>query len=372
MAASGASASAKPASKGQFAKRFAAWWDGRDYVPEEPAAPAKDELSPAPAPSGVELKTASSTAEPAHGPVSGGEPADGLDALIDDRKESPAAVREVMSRDLPPLYLAQAMPSAFAGNPRVAALEAIWGVGQFVPGDPRFDMELAEALDLIVATRKTVLTLGVNLPTLEAIADVTSARITALDWREPCVGQIQAGLGRLTNRIEVKLSDIERMNVGIPPEGGFAGLVSVDAFTYADYKPGLVSKAHRLLRPGAVWAVLDYVGEAELVPSGAFASAWAQPQLCGARTLPRLLTEGGFQVMSDDTATERLLGAAGRAIRGLPGRLDDFVAQAQGPAGALALRELAWELQSWRTRMRVLGTRGLQARLIIARRGPGA
>jgi hypothetical protein len=365
MAGAAAPSHGKPAAKGQFAKRFSAWWEGREYSEgEEP--PAAEAATPAP-PAHPDADGAVSVhlSEAAQDNISA------FDAIATQDVHAPKDVRANLAQDLPPLQLGRTAGSEPAGHPRIAALEAIWGAGLFVPGDPRIDMELAEALDLVVATRKTILTLGVNLPTLEAISDVTSARLLALDWREPCVARVQAGLGRLMNRISVKLSDIERMNIGVAPEGGFAGFVSVDAFTYADYKPGLVSQAFKLLRPGAVWAILDYVGETEALPAGAFASAWAQPQVCGHRTLPRLLIEGGFEVMSDDTATERLLGAANRAVRSLPARLDDFAAHAQGAKGALALRELAWELQTWRTRMRILGTRALEARLIIARRGPG-
>jgi hypothetical protein len=264
------------------------------------------------------------------------------------------------------------VPEDGLGDPRTAALMTVWGEGCFGPHDPRLAVDIAEALDLVVATSRTVAVVGANLPLIAAVAEVTSARLHLMDWRKPCLDRVSDGLGRLAGRCTRQVSEPDRLNPQPPPPGGVAGLVTLEAMTFADYKPGLVHQAWRALRPGARWVLLDWVAEPPNPPglAAGFASAWVTPQPTNYRTLPRLLKEGGFTVVSDQSAGERIARAAERAFRSLPGRLEDFTRVAKGPEGALALKELAWELSAWKLRLKLLGAGGVDVRMIIATRDP--
>ena len=113
----------------------------------------------------------------------------------------------------------------------------------------------------------------------------------------------------------------------------------------------------RGLKPKALGVIEAYCG----VPGGdiaaGFASAFREPQIRPAPAIAALLEDAGLRIDANDDITDAHIEAAKAGFRRLGETLKENAALSPG-----AGRELAWETEAWRVRVRLLATRRLERR----------
>ncbi|MAK62133.1 MAG: hypothetical protein CMK09_14270 [Ponticaulis sp.] len=287
---------------GNFAGRFAAWWNGQDYVPgQEPVAESKPKAKPVSAPVSSPSETS--------GPV---------------------------------------LSSA---ESRISALETLWGEGRFSPAGGQLYARVTE-----------------NLPELEkgaldrfGVINTDPAWLTQLisrlgccpvisEWRPPC----ETRFGESHPDFDVISGDLDRPT--FTPES-LQMVFSQDAFAFADHKSGLAVRVWRSLKPGSQWLVLDTVrGNAKGNLSPAFASSWAEPQLCRGDEIVEICESAGFELARDE---DDVTGDVVQAYRSSIARFSDEMEtrlpeQLKHVNKAVFMQELGWEAESWKWRQRAL------------------
>jgi hypothetical protein len=342
------------ASGGDFAGRFGAWWDGKDYVPPAPAEgeDASAEAKPAPEP---EAKPAADIKpEPEGQAEAKSEPDAKAEVKSEPKADSIAAVRAE----------AEKAANQDAGSLRVKALEMLWGEGRLSPGARAIDVRLLDALLDQTDKAGDIGFIGVDAALLTAFASRSDRKALATEWRTGYVARLR----ELAPKAETEAGDIDRPR-------GFAdqsleGVVSYEAFAYADHKAGLVARVHRSLSGAGRWVFLDTTRKTNKTPPEAFASAWAEPQLATADEIQELLTLAGFGSVQKVPMTEQVLDAARAGYARLSQALESAASNGlTGREGALFLQELAWEAQSWRARIRALEGGALEINLWVADKG---
>jgi hypothetical protein len=335
--------------------RIGAWWDGRDYVasppaeegaegakaekPEKPEKPAKEE-KPARAEARPEEKPA--TKEPKPEPV------------------KDATVQEAQARDVepePPLEVD-------AASIRIKALETIWGEGRLAPGSEALDSMMLDAVLEHADKLGGIGFIGPDAALLNAFAGRSDRAAHAAEWRAGCAERLRA----LAPRAVIETCDLDR------PRGfgdhTLEGVVSCEAFAFADHKAGLAHRVCRSLTEHGRWVFLDTTRNTTKTPPEAFASAWAEPQLLTNDDVWEYLQHAGFGSIKKESVTELVLSAAREGYERLGKALEEAAAQGlDGREGALFLQELAWEAQSWRARVRALEGGALEVNLWVADRG---
>ncbi|MEZ5937140.1 MAG: hypothetical protein R3C52_02850 [Hyphomonadaceae bacterium] len=322
-----------PTARAEIGARFGAWWDGRDYVPgAEGDEPGAETHSNAPV----------------------------ADAA--DHAAEPSAQAEK------PRTTGSSAGHAIKGaglTPRLKALETLWGEGAFGPASTDLQDHLFDAVFEGDLTAGDIGFIGADPALITACRARTGGGLFASEWRSGCVDRIEA----LAPDVTVSFSDLDRSkSLGAGP---LRALVSVDAFAYADHKAGLVARAYRMIADKGRWVFLETVKHTKKAPSEAFASAWAEPQLTTEIDIEETLDLAGFAVLERVDVTQQVLEAAHAAFAQLPGLLDQ-TAGAEGRDGALFLRELSWEIQSWRARMRALEGGALQVFMWVVEKGHDA
>lgn len=283
-----------------FAGRLSAWWDGRDYAPGEVSADVHD-----------------------------------------------FPTTDTSVRSAPDMPLKQLSP----GLSRVAALETIWGEGRFSPASTELYGRIAEGMMSLSGGTDTRFGIVNGDPSLtHYFMGVSGACPVIAEWRTPCVERFKLQYPDF----EILKGDLDRPSF---EPGSLGLLVSFDAFAYADHKSGLAVRALRSLSPGAQWVVIDLVrGRAKGSLSPAFATAWAEPQLCESHDIVEVCEAAGFELSSDEDdvsgdvvqASRSAFKRFGQDIEGsLSGRLNSVNRQ-------VFMRELAWEAESWKWRQRAL------------------
>jgi hypothetical protein len=322
-----------PGARAELSARLGAWWDGRDYVPPEPAeteeaAAANSEPQPTPPPA----------------PPSEPEPeVSSANAVPPPRKRRRAAA-------------AADFDSSDGPDPRVRALETLWGEGRFAAGSGALDQLLLDEAFGSSDAAGEIGFLGADAALMLACRARSNRPIAASDWRTGCAARVEA----LVEGVAVERSEPDRPK-GLPASG-LASLVSLDALAFADHKAGLIARAHKALGDAGRWIVLDTVRTTRRAPAEAFASAWAEPQLANAEELEELLRLAGFRILRSISVSDLVIGAAREGYARLSGALEEAVRSGQsGRSGALYLQELAWEAASWRARMRALEGGALSA-----------
>ena len=290
--------------------RFAAWWEGEAF--DEAAALAA-----------IEAAANDKTTEGAE------------DALF----------------DLPP----------FDMPPRLTALAALWGGGRVRPGDDA--SEKLEPARLGIAAEGVLAVLGPGLEApLVAIAAAHAGKIEVFEWREESFEALKYGVAKanLTERVGLARIDLE---AHVFPLAFYDGLISVDDFAYCGHPPHLALQVVKCLKPGAAAVVECYVGLKCAEFPTAFASAFAEPQIRAHGDLLQIFADAGLAVESDEDLTEEFLGLARDGFK----RLSE-VLTGQAKLEVAAARELAWEAEAWRVRMKLLAQRRLERRRFILRR----
>jgi hypothetical protein len=281
-----------------------------------------------------------------------------VEAAANDEAKSTEGAEDALF-DLPP----------FDMPPRLTALAALWGEGRVRPGDEA--SEKLEPARLGIAPEGVLAVLGPGLEApLVAIAAAHAGKIEAFEWREESFEALKHGVAKanLAERIGLARIDLE---AHVFPLAFYDGLISVDDFAYCGYPPHLALQVVKCLKPGAAAVIECYVGLKCAEFPTAFASAFAEPQIRAHGDLLQIFADAGLALESDEDLTDEFLSLARDGFK----RLSE-VLTGQAKLEVAAARELAWEAEAWRVRMKLLAQRRLERRRFILRRpaeaGPDA
>jgi hypothetical protein len=329
--------------------RLGAWWDGRDYVAPQPGeAGAEDAKAEEPAkPSKAEAKPKEKPAKNKPQPELKSEP-------------TPEPATEATTGE----PVAELLPELDTASIRIKALETIWGEGRLAPGSATLDTMLLDEVLEHAHKLGGVGFIGSDAALLNAFANRSERAAHAAEWRPGCAERLKT----LAPKAVIETCDLDR------PRGfgdhTLEGMVSCEAFAFADHKAGLAHRVCRSLAEHGRWVFLDTTRNTAKTPPEAFASAWAEPQLLTNDDIHEFLQHAGFGTIRKEPVTELVLSAAREGYARLGQALEHAAAQGlEGREGALFLQELAWEAQSWRARTRALEGGALEVNLWIADRG---
>lgn len=244
---------------------------------------------------------------------------------------------------------------------RLTALGLLWGEGRVRPGDAAADKLEPARIGLAPDGLLAVLGPGLVGP-IEAVASVHPGKIEAYEWRDETIEALKVGVrkAKLDERVSVAKIDLEA-HVFTP--AGFDGLLSIDDFAYCGYPPHLAQQIMKSLKPGACAVVECYVGFKSAELATAFASSFAEPQIRAHGDILQFFTDAGMALEADEDLTEEFLDTARQNFKQLGDKLKE--------AGALdvaAARELAWEAEAWRMRLKLLQQRRLERRRFTLRK----
>lgn len=291
--------------------RFKAWWEGEDFDP----AAAEAALAEA------------AEAVDAAGPTA----------------TAPSPDLELFEPETPPL------------SPRFEALFRLWGEHRITPGDAAEEGQIGQRLGLVGEAALAIIGPGHAAPII-AVAGGFPGAITAHEWRDDTRAACEAAVARagLAARVRVAPADLDTIHFA---SESVDGLWSVDDFTYADHAAGLAHQITRALKPGAAALIDTYSAEqgAALAPS--FATAFAEPHLRAHAALCEMFHDCGLRLEHDDDISAAHVALAKRGFK----RLEEaLAAAAQGGLGVHTLREIAWEAEAWRARIRFLNQKRLR------------
>ena len=249
----------------------------------------------------------------------------------------------------------------FEWPPRLAAVTRLWGAHRLRPGDDSADRLEPARLGLAPDGRLAVLGPGLAAP-LIAIAETHPGPIEAFEWREETIDALRAGLKQagLSERISVARIDLKSY---VWAANQFDGLWSIDDFAYCSYPPHLAHQIVKALKPGACAVIECYSGLPTSSYATAFASCFAEPQIRAHGDLLNFFADVRLMLEADEDLTEDFFGYAKAGFKNLGAALAD-------PAGldVVAVRELAWEAEAWRTRLKLIGQRRLERRRFTLRK----
>jgi len=245
--------------------------------------------------------------------------------------------------------------------PRLVALALLWGEGRVRPGDSTADTLEPARIGLAGDGVLAVLGPGLHGP-LIAVAGAHPGVIEAFEWRDETIDTLKHGVAKaqLAERISVTNIDLEA-HVFTP--GGFDGILSIDDFAYCGYPPHLAQQIMKSLKPGASAVVECYVGFKSEDLASAFASSFAEPQIRAHGDILQFFTDAGLTLEADEDLTEEFLATARTAFKALGEKLAEA-----GAVEPSAARELAWESEAWRVRLKLLAQRRLERRRFILRK----
>lgn len=245
--------------------------------------------------------------------------------------------------------------------PRLVALATLWGEGRVRPGDATADGLEPARLGLAPEGVLAVLSPGLEAPVI-AIADGHAGKIEAFEWREETLEALKHGVAKanLADRVSVTRIDLEA-HVFSPNH--YDGLVSTDDFAYCGYPPHLAQQIMKCLKPGACAVVECYVGLRAEELRTAFASSFAEPQIRAHGDLLQFFADAGLVLEADEDLTDEFLALARAAFKALGDRLTQG-----GALQPAAARELAWEAEAWRMRLKLLAQRRLERRRFTLRK----
>ncbi len=245
--------------------------------------------------------------------------------------------------------------------PRLAALALLWGDNRVRPGDATGEGLEPARLGLAADGVLAVLGPGLSAP-VEALAAAHPGRIEVFEWREETLDALKHGVkqAKLTDRVNVARIDLEA-HVFTP--ASFDGILSIDDFAYCGFPPHLAQQLMKSLKPGACAVVEVYVGLKGGELATAFASSFAEPQIRAHGDVLQVFKDTGFALEADEDLTDDFLATARQAFKNLGERLT----QAGGIEPSSA-RELAWETEAWRMRLKLLAQRRLERRRFVLRK----
>jgi len=250
---------------------------------------------------------------------------------------------------------------AFDPPPRLIALGVLWGEGRIRPGDSTADKLEPARIGLAPDGVLAVLGPG-HVGPLAAVAGAHPGTIEVFEWREETFAALEHGIAKhkLDKRVSAARIDLEA-HVFAPNH--YDGLLSTDDFAYCSYPPHLAQQIMKCLKPGACAVVECYVGLRAAELATAFASSFAEPHIRAHGDLLQFFTDAGLAVEADEDLTEEFLDTARQSFKQLADKL-----AAAGALDVATARELAWEAEAWRMRMRLMGQRRLERRRFILRK----
>lgn len=320
-------AALKKLTGGDVAGRFAAWWNGEDYSPEPDDETASDDAAKI-ASKAKKTKGKKKTPKPEAVPDAG----------------TKVSVR----------------PKLSSTASRIAALEAIWGEGRFGPaGAELYNRITANLPEGASGEERKFGVLNTDPAWVnQFVAELGSVPVIA-EWRSSCANRYH----ETHPDFDLITGDLDR-----PPfEPGSMDLIfSHDAFAYADHKSGLAVRIHRSLAPGGQWIVLDTVrGSATGNLAPAFASAWAEPQLCNPDEIQEICESVGFEVArEEEDVTGDVVQACKTSLDRFAAELESRMADKLPAVNKIAfMQELGWETESWKWRQRAYAGDLIHARI---------
>ncbi len=246
-------------------------------------------------------------------------------------------------------------------SPRLAALALVWGEGRIAPGDPSAEALIPAQLGLDASHRLMVVGPGALAP-LAALAAAHEGPIAAYEWREETAAHVnaaarRAGLGaRVTvQRIDLETHAFEAESVD--------GIMSFDEFSFVDEPTRLAHHVAKALKQNACILIETYAGLPSPDIAPAFASAFAEPHIRAAGDIAHFLMESGLKIEAHEDITGEHVELARLGFK----RLEEALKSGAGLEAHVA-RELAWEAEAWRTRLKMLTGGRLERRRIVARR----
>ncbi len=249
----------------------------------------------------------------------------------------------------------------YAQPPRLVALAALWGADRIRPGDATADR--LEPLRIGLGPDGVLAVLGPgHLGPIVAVAAAHPGRIDVFDWREETFEAIKHGVAKakFAGRVSAARIDLE---AHVFPANHYNGVLSIDDFAYCSYPPHLAQQIMRCLKPRACAVVESYVGLRAAELATAFASSFAEPHIRSRGDLLQCFRDAGLFVEADDDLTEEFLATARQCFKALGDKL-----AGEGALDVAAARELAWEAEAWRMRLRLLAQRRLERRRFILRK----
>jgi hypothetical protein len=244
-------------------------------------------------------------------------------------------------------------------DPRLQALELLWGEGRIGPGAD--EAALLTKLELPEGGALAVMGPGLAAPVI-ALAQAGRA-LTVLEWRSETRPALNAAIAAAgTPDVHVDAFDLDVTTLALD---AFAGLISFDDLTYAGHAPHLALQIARAVKPGGRAILECYVGPPGPDLAHAFASAFAEPQVRARSDIEHALSEAGFDFEGEEDLTDSHIALARARFEALPGLMSGKEAPALCPGAA---RELAWETETWRVRLRMLARRRLERRRFTLRR----
>jgi hypothetical protein len=267
-----------------------------------------------------------------------------------------AAAFEAQFEPAPPVAANDAAEDLFEPerDQRLAALQLVWGEGRLAPGDDTID-ELAPArLAAPDGGALAVFGPGLARPVI-SLAPGWAGAIAVYEWRKETRAALTAGLkaAGLAERVAVHPFDLETGHIG---DETLDGLISTDDFTYCENPSRLAVQFARALKPGCGGLIEAYAAAPGPDVAPGFASAFAEPQLHTAAKIGELLFEAGFRIEEDEDLTALHAEWARAGIQRLKASL------AAPSLSARGLQELAWEMETWRARLRLLDAGRMQRR----------
>lgn len=245
--------------------------------------------------------------------------------------------------------------------PRLVALATLWGDGRVRPGDATTDGLGPARLGLAAEGVLALMGPGLAAPVIAA-ANGHAGKIEVFEWREETIEALKRGVAKanLTDRVSITRIDLE---AHVFQPNYFDGLISTDEFAYCGYPPHLAQQIMKSLKPGACASVECYVGLRAEELKTAFASSFAEPQIRAHGDLLQFFADTGLALEADEDLTDEFLAMARASFRALGERLT------QGAAlPPIAARELAWEAEAWRMRLKLLAQRRLERRRFMLRK----
>jgi hypothetical protein len=250
---------------------------------------------------------------------------------------------------------------AYELPPRLVALSILWGENRIRPGEAA--SEKLEPARIGLAADGVLAMLGAGLAApVEAVAAAHPGRIDVFEWREETFEALQHGVraAKLEPRVNVARVDLEAV---VLSHNAYDGVLSVDDFTYCAYPPHLAQQIMKCLKPGACAVVEAYVGLKAAELATAFASSFAEPQVRAHGDLLQFFTDTGLSLEEDEDLTAEFLALARDGFKQLSERLTQ-----SGNLEPAAGRELAWEAEAWRMRLKLLAQRRLERRRFVLRK----
>lgn len=252
-------------------------------------------------------------------------------------------------------------PPPFDMPPRLTALSLLWGEGRVRPGDDSADALEPARIGAPGDGRIAVLGPGLVGP-VAAFATAHAGPIDVFEWRDETAEALKYGVltSKLDGRIAVARIDLEA-HVWTP--ASFDGLWSIDDFAYCSFPPHLAQQIMKALKPGACAVVEAYVGVKCAEFATAFASSFAEPQVRAHGDLLQVFADTGLQLELDEDLTDEFLATARANFLKLNERMGEAA-----KLDVASVRELAWEAEAWRTRLKLLGQRRLERRRFTLRK----